>query len=122
MCSQPRSTDEFKDIMEEMKGYPCLAIDELGYGRSDSPLKNATIEESADSVIKVISEILPGKSVIVFGSLLGTYTAISMAARYPTHVCGIVLNNFVHFSPNKRAERVKHGDEKKRVMGNNERR
>eukprot|EP00977_Amphora_coffeiformis_P001023 scaffold220_cov169-Amphora_coffeaeformis.AAC.3 len=99
----PRSVDEYKDIMKELKTSPSqssrlfVALDEFGYGASDSPCQSCSLDEIADCFLTVIVEHLQIDRFVVAGSLMGCYMALSLASRYPTHVKGVVCSNLYYF-------------------------
>ena len=115
----PRSSDEFREVMPLLSssnggGYEdsnkgggvgiggdgrrrlVVAIDELGYGRSDVPSRSCTIDEMADGAIAV-ADSLGIEKFIVVGSLVGNFFAVSLASRYPDRVSGAVLTNPYHW-------------------------
>jgi len=95
----PRSVDEYKEIMQEC----CaggkrlfIAMDEFGYGNSDNPLKSCTLDDVADCFLHVLDDLGVSKCVAA-GSLMGCYFALSLAARYPDRISGVVCTNLYHF-------------------------
>jgi len=99
----PRSVDEYKEIMTELQSSSTksnrlfVALDELGYGASDSPSQSCSLEEIADCFLTVIVDHLKIDRFVVAGSLMGCYMALSLASRYPTHVRGVVCSNLYYF-------------------------
>lgn len=101
----PRSVDEYKEAMNESlnKGDNrfFVAMDEFGYGSSDNPIKSCTLDDIADCFKIVLNELEITKCVAT-GSLMGCYFALSLAARYPTVIQGVVCTNLYHFKTEAR--------------------
>uniref|UniRef100_A0A7S2IGQ8 AB hydrolase-1 domain-containing protein n=1 Tax=Helicotheca tamesis TaxID=374047 RepID=A0A7S2IGQ8_9STRA len=97
----PRSVDEYADaipLLSKNNDRIVVAMDELGYGSSSNPKRSCTIDEMADAMLDV-AHALQIEKFVVFGSLLGCFTALSLASRYPEKVCAVVLTNLYHYPP-----------------------
>lgn len=89
------------------EGYRVIAIDMLGYGKSDKPASFPyTMEAMADVVREVLQIIgLPDNPVLV-GHSMGGQVAASFALRFPDEVDALVLTSpagFEEFSARERA-------------------
>jgi len=78
--------NQLRDLREAAR---VVAIDLPGHGKSD-PIHTASVEQYAEAVAKVL-EVLGTGPVIVVGHSLGGAVAISLAARRPDRVIGLVL-------------------------------
>jgi pimeloyl-ACP methyl ester carboxylesterase len=93
------------------RGYRVIALDQLGYGKSDKPATFPyTMEAMADVVHEVVQKVGGGRPVLV-GHSMGGQTALSYAIRYPEDLEALVLTSpagFEHFSWREKAwfERV----------------
>lgn len=73
------------------QGYRVIALDQIGYGKSDKPSSFPyTMEAMADVVKAVIDRLEVGKPVVV-GHSMGGQTALSLAIRHPDAISGLVL-------------------------------
>lgn len=90
----PRSVDEFVELQAAMASADRLivAIDELGYGASDNPRTSLGFAELADTVIAVADHFGIERFCVV-GSLMGCYTGIELAARWPSRCAALLLHN-----------------------------
>lgn len=73
------------------KGYRVLAIDMIGYGRSDKPATFPYTMEAMGDVLKLFIEKTDSYKPIVVGHSMGGQTALSFAIRYPDIARGLVL-------------------------------
>ena len=80
----PRSTDEFLEAMPLLSADDRLvvAIDEPGYGRSESPCRSCSLDDIADCALDVAAE-LGVDTFAAVGSLLGCFLSLSLAQRHP---------------------------------------
>lgn len=103
----PRSVDEYTEAMPLLShdGRLVVAIDELGYGNSDIPKRSCTLEEIAENAL-VVLEHLGIKDFICCGSLMGNFFSVSLAAKNPARVKGLVLTNCYVF-PDEKVEAAK---------------
>ncbi len=96
----PRSVDEYKEVMEACSlmddNRLFLAMDEFGYGSSDNPSQSCTLDEIADCY-KIVLDQLGVTKCMAVGSLMGCYFALSLAARYPEAIQGVVCTNLYNF-------------------------
>ena len=75
------------------RGYRVIALDQLGYGKSDKPATFPyTMEAMADVVHELVQKTGAGKPVLV-GHSMGGQTALSYAIRYPEDVGALVLTS-----------------------------
>ncbi len=73
------------------KGYRVIAIDQLGFGKSDKPAGFPyTTEAFAENVVELL-ELLKIDSAILVGHSMGGQTALSTAIRFPERVQALVL-------------------------------
>jgi pimeloyl-ACP methyl ester carboxylesterase len=73
------------------KGYRVIAIDQLGFGKSDKP---ATFPYSTEAFAENVDEVLgllQIDSAILVGHSMGGQTALSTALRFPARVKALVL-------------------------------
>jgi pimeloyl-ACP methyl ester carboxylesterase len=92
-------------------GYRSIAPDTPGYGASPAPLAQPTLAEYAAQMIALL-DALNIKSVTLAGDHTGAAIAIAMAARYPAKVDRIILYGVPLYSPEQRASRLAHFDER----------
>lgn len=104
----PRSVDEYKEIMtlcDDQRLF--LAMDEFGYGNSDSPAQSCTLDEIADCFYHVLVKEFPQiQQWIVSGSLMGCYMALSLASRYPRKFAGVVCSNLYYYLEEAREKAI----------------
>lgn len=79
-------------IPELSKKYRVLTIDLLGHGRTESLGYVHTMEDQADMVFAVLSELRIRKAALI-GHSMGGYVALAFAELYPDAVKGIALIN-----------------------------
>ncbi len=79
-------------ISELSQKYRVIAIDLLGHGQSQCHGYIHTMEDQADMVHEVLSELRIRKAFFA-GHSMGGYIALAYAELYPEHVKGIVLVN-----------------------------
>jgi pimeloyl-ACP methyl ester carboxylesterase len=73
------------------KGYRVIAIDQLGFGKSEKPATFPyTTESFAENVVELL-DLLKLEQVILVGHSLGGQTALSTAIRFPQRVSSLVL-------------------------------
>lgn len=73
------------------QGYRVIAIDQLGFGKSDKPaLFPYTTESFGENVVELL-ERLGIKDAILVGHSMGGQTALSTAIRFPDRVRALVL-------------------------------
>jgi pimeloyl-ACP methyl ester carboxylesterase len=79
-------------VPELSKKHRIIAIDLLGHGESDSLGYVHSMEENAQLVHAVLSELRIRKAIFV-GHSMGGYVALAFAELYPANVKGLVLLN-----------------------------
>lgn len=79
-------------VPEFSKKYRVITIDLLGHGNSESLGYVHAMEDNADVVHSVLSELRLRKAVLV-GHSMGGYVALAFAELYPEFMKGIVLLN-----------------------------
>lgn len=77
---------------EFSKKYRVITIDLLGHGQSESIGYIHSMEDMADAVQTVLSELRIRKAVFI-GHSMGGYVALAFAELYPDHVKGMILLN-----------------------------
>jgi pimeloyl-ACP methyl ester carboxylesterase len=93
--------DEFAD-----DGWHVVAIDMVGYGKSDKP---ASFPYTMESMGDVVREVLKSANIerpILIGHSMGGHIALSYAIRFPNDLTALVLTapaGFEHFSRNEQA-------------------
>ncbi len=88
----PRSIDEFADVIPLLAvEHRVVAMDNPGYGCSDIPLRQPTVEEYADTVVELMDHLEIPKAVLV-GHHTGAILAVDIAARYPDRVDKLALS------------------------------
>ncbi len=71
--------------------YRIVAPDLRGHGDSPAPEGDYTIDEMADDVIELLDTLSLDVPVVVGGLSMGGYVALSLMARYPERVRGLML-------------------------------
>jgi pimeloyl-ACP methyl ester carboxylesterase len=88
----PRSIDEFADVIPLLAvEHRVVAMDNPGYGCSDVPPRQPTVEEYADTVVALMDHLEIPKAVLI-GHHTGAILAVDIAARYPGRVDRLVLS------------------------------
>lgn len=73
------------------KGYRVVAIDQLGFGKSEKPAGfSYTTEAFGENVVEVLDLLKIDRAILV-GHSLGGQTALSTAIRFPGRVAALVL-------------------------------
>ncbi|MFZ5445545.1 MAG: alpha/beta fold hydrolase [Myxococcota bacterium] len=73
------------------KGYRVIAIDQLGFGKSEKPATFPyTTESFAENVVELL-ELLGVQKAILVGHSMGGQTSLATAIRFPERVAGLVL-------------------------------
>lgn len=73
------------------QGYRVVALDMLGYGKSDKPSSFPYTMEAMADVVQALVAHLGVERPILVGHSMGGQTALSYAIRYPDAVAGLVL-------------------------------
>jgi pimeloyl-ACP methyl ester carboxylesterase len=88
----PRSVDEFAEVIPLLAvRHRVIAVDNPGYGCSDKPPRQPTVEEYADTVVGVLDHLAIPSAHLV-GHHTGAILAVDIAARYPDRVGRLVLS------------------------------
>lgn len=87
------------------QGFRVIAIDQLGFGKSDKPAEFPyTMDAQADVVAEVLDALKIEKAVVV-GHSMGGEVALATAIRFPQKVAALVLTapaGFEQFSPREK--------------------
>lgn len=71
--------------------YRVIAPDLRGFGESPVPEGTYTMDSMADDVVELLETLEIAGPVVVGGLSMGGYVALSLVARYPTRVKGLIL-------------------------------
>ena len=88
------------------QGYRVLALDMIGYGKSDKPASFPYTMEAMADVVRIFAQKMGAERPILIGHSMGGQTALSYAIRYPNALGGLVLTSpagFEYFSPRDKA-------------------
>ncbi len=103
----PLSSDEYGNLMPLLTAsHRVIAMDTLGYGKSDRPPKRYQIPDYAQSVAGFI-HALGFSRVSVFGHHTGASIAVELAATHPELVDKLVISGCPIYSPEALAKRLK---------------
>ncbi|MER2563309.1 MAG: alpha/beta hydrolase [Myxococcaceae bacterium] len=87
------------------KGFRVIAIDQLGFGKSDKPAQFPySMDAQADVVVEVLERLAIPRAVVV-GHSMGGEVALALAIRFPEKVEALVLTSpagFEKFSPREK--------------------
>lgn len=101
----PRSSDEFKELMAILAPkYRVIAMDLMGLGNSDKPLREYSVADYAKTVILLLDE-LGIKKCSILGSLTGGYIVGEVAVSYSDRVDKLILCN-VHGFDAEEAQKI----------------
>ena len=88
----PRSVDEFAEVIPLLAAeHRVLAVDNPGYGCSDIPPRQPTVEEYADVIVGLLDHLGIAEANLV-GHHTGAILAVDIAARYPDRVARLALS------------------------------
>lgn len=93
--------------------YHCVMPDLLGFGRSPKPDVAYTVEDHLSALHRTLERLsLTEQPMIVIGHSLGAILAAEYAARYPTHVRGLVLISLPSYQSRAEAQAyiIEHGE------------
>ena len=101
---QPRSSDEFRELMPFLARNRCvIAMDLMGFGDSDKPPRMYTIADYTKTVIALLDE-LDIKKACILGNHTGAFIAGEVAAAYPERVEKLILCNVPGFDEQGKAK------------------
>jgi pimeloyl-ACP methyl ester carboxylesterase len=89
------------------KSYRVIALDILGYGKSDKPPQKYEVADYARSVSSFLKATAIGKASLV-GTRFGASIAAEVTISYPEMVDRLILNSFPNFDPEMREKLGKH--------------
>ena len=93
------SSDEYCPVIPILaKNYKVIAMDTLGYGKSDAPPRQYQIEDYARSVFSFLDALGITKASIM-GHHTGASIAVEMAALLPERVDKLVLSGCPYYKP-----------------------
>jgi len=88
----PRSWDEYRDVLPLLgRDFRAIAMDTLGFGDSDPPAGDASIELWAQGAFALLDALEAPRAAIV-GHHTGAVIAVEMAASAPARVGALVLS------------------------------
>ena len=89
----PRSWDEYRDVLPALaERFRAIAVDQLGFGGSDDPPWDPSIERYAGVVTGVLDAAGIERAHVV-GHHTGAVVALEVAASRPERVAGLVLSS-----------------------------
>jgi pimeloyl-ACP methyl ester carboxylesterase len=80
--------------------YRVIALDQIGFGKSDKPMINYRVGTYVDYLDKFLSELKIEKATLV-GNSMGGWISVLYAAKYPAKVEKIVLVDAAGYAPPK---------------------
>lgn len=88
----PRSWDEYRDVLPLLgRGFRAIAMDTLGFGDSDRPAGEPSIELWAAGALALLDALEEPRAAIV-GHHTGAAIAVEIAAAAPARVSALVLS------------------------------
>lgn len=88
----PRSVDEFAEVIPLLAArHRVVAVDNPGYGSSEKPARQPSVEEYADTIVALLDHLDVSQAHLV-GHHTGAILAIDIAARHPDRVGKLVLS------------------------------
>jgi pimeloyl-ACP methyl ester carboxylesterase len=105
MHQSPMSMIQFADIQNALaeRGVRAITIDTPGFGNSDLPPTQPTIQEFAENMIYVLDHLKLDR-VVIAGHHTGAQIAGSFAARHPDRVAAIVMHGAPMWTPEELAK------------------
>lgn len=92
----PFSLDEYAEIIPALsQKYRVIAMDTPGYGQSDKPPRQPSIEDYAAIVVMLMDKLSIRKATLV-GHHTGAFIAGEVGAAYPERVDKLVLSGIIH--------------------------
>lgn len=106
-----QSSNEYLEMIPFLaKKYYVIAMDFLGFGESDKPLRLYTIEDYVQTVILLLDKLGIDKTHIL-GNHTGAFVGGEVAATYPQRVKQLILSNPVVFGEGGKAALLKRFDQ-----------
>lgn len=88
----PRSWDEYRDVLPLLgRDFRAIAMDTLGFGDSDAPAGEPSIELWAEGAFALLDALEAPRAALV-GHHTGAAIAVEMAASMPARVSALVLS------------------------------
>jgi len=88
----PRSWDEYRDVLPLLgRDFRAIAMDTLGFGDSDTPAGDPSIELWAEAAFALLDALGEPRAAVV-GHHTGAAIAVEMAASAPARVGALVLS------------------------------
>jgi len=101
----PRSWDEYRDVLPLLGGrFRALAVDQLGFGGSDDPPWEPSVERYAAVVAAALGALGIDRAHVV-GHHTGAVVALELAASLPDRVVSLVLSSCPYSDEEFRRER-----------------
>ena len=99
----PMSMIQFAGVQNALAelGFRAITIDTPGYGNSDRPPHQPTIQEYAANLVYVLDHLKIDK-ILVGGHHTGAQIAASFAANYPKRAVGVILHGAAQLSAEER--------------------
>ena len=98
------SSDEYTEMLPFLgKHYRAIAMDTLGYGNTELPLKEPKFDEYVQNIEHFISS-MKLKKINIVGHLLGASFAVEIAAVHPEWVKKLVLWDCIFLEPEVRRQ------------------
>jgi pimeloyl-ACP methyl ester carboxylesterase len=102
------SSDEYADVIPFLSGrYHMIAMDTLGYGNSDKPPSQYTVEDYGRSIIHFLDALGINKTNIA-GHHTGATLAIEVATTHPERVDKLVLSGVSLYNEEERKKIMDH--------------
>lgn len=88
----PFDSSMWDDVLEDLGDaeIPTIAIDAPGFGRSEVPSGEPSLDVAADAVVATLDELGVERAVLA-GLSMGGYVALAVAARHSSRVAGLAL-------------------------------
>eukprot|EP00879_Flechtneria_rotunda_P015806 GHRR01016529.1.p1 GENE.GHRR01016529.1~~GHRR01016529.1.p1 ORF type:complete len:308 (+),score=76.20 GHRR01016529.1:302-1225(+) len=84
------------------QGFKVYAIDLIGFGASDKPVQQYSIELWADLIQNFLAEFMPGTPAVIVGNSIGSLSCLAAAAKASQdQLAGVVLLNSAGAMNNK---------------------
>jgi len=91
----PFSSKEYDEVIPVLaKDYKVITVDTLGYGQSDKPPKQPSVENYAETIKALLDELDLNQATIV-GHHTGAFIACEVGAAYPERVENLVLSGII---------------------------